>query len=95
MNDGIPVPFFGRSAMTAPAIAQLSRRLGVPIVPFRTERLEGARIRVTILPPIEHPDTGDQHHDTEDLLRRINALLECWIREQPEQWLWLHRRWPD
>lgn len=95
MNDGVPIPFFGRDAMTAPAAAQLSRRLNIPIHPLRTERLKGARFRVTILPSMEYPDTGNPHQDTEDLLKRLNALLECWIREKPEQWLWLHRRWVD
>ncbi|HYG87533.1 MAG TPA: lipid A biosynthesis lauroyl acyltransferase [Azospirillum sp.] len=95
MNDGIAVPFFGRSAMTAPAAAQLSRRLNIPIFPQRTERLEGARFRITILPPIEPSDTGNTEQDTVELLKRLNVLLEGWIRERPGQWLWLHRRWPD
>ena len=40
LNDGIAVPFFGRDAMTAPAIARLALRFGCPIVPVRIERLE-------------------------------------------------------
>ena len=95
MNDGIAVPFFGRSAMTAPAAAQLSKRLKIPIFPLHTERLEGARFRVTILAPLEHPDTGNKDRDTMEELNHLNDLLEGWIRERPGQWLWLHRRWPD
>jgi KDO2-lipid IV(A) lauroyltransferase len=95
MNDGIAVPFFGREAMTAPAIAQFAVRLGCVLVPARTERLNGARFRITVYPPLVVPGTGDRTADERATMIRINALLESWIRERPEQWLWLHRRWPD
>ena len=60
MNDGIAVPFFGRDAMTAPAIAQFAVRLGCVLVPVRTERLKGARFRITVYPPLDLPATGDR-----------------------------------
>jgi Kdo2-lipid IVA lauroyltransferase/acyltransferase len=50
MNDGIPVPFFGRPAMTAPALAVLALRFDCDVLPLRVERLVGARFRVTIYP---------------------------------------------
>jgi KDO2-lipid IV(A) lauroyltransferase len=95
MNDGIPVPFFGRDAMTAPAVAQLALRFDAAIVPARVERTNGANFRLTVFPPVELPQTGDRHTDTRETMRRVNAVLESWIRERPEQWFWLHRRWPD
>ena len=95
MNDGIAVPFFGRDAMTAPAIAQFGLRLGCVIVPVRTERLKGARFRITVCPPLDLPDTGDRAADERAVMVRINGMVEDWVRARPEQWLWLHRRWPD
>jgi len=95
MNDGIPVRFFGRDAMTAPAAAQLALRFGIPIVPVRGERLEGARFRITVFPPVEPPATGDRNADIRIVMERLNGMLESWVRERPEQWLWVHRRWPD
>jgi KDO2-lipid IV(A) lauroyltransferase len=95
MNDGIPVPFFGRDAMTAPAAAQLALRFGCAIMPARVERLRGARFRLTILPPVEIPATGDRHADMRTIMGEINRLIEDWVRARPEMWLWLHRRWPD
>lgn len=95
MNDGIPVPFFGRDAMTAPALAQLALRYGCPVFAARTERLGGAHFRITVLPPLTFQDTGDRRADEARAMREVNALLEAWIRERPEQWLWIHRRWPD
>jgi KDO2-lipid IV(A) lauroyltransferase len=65
------------------------------LVPQRTERLRGARFRVTLFPPIEIAPSGDRDADTLALMTRINRMIEDWIRARPEQWLWLHRRWPD
>jgi Kdo2-lipid IVA lauroyltransferase/acyltransferase len=93
-NDGIAVPFFGRDAMTAPAIARLGCRFGYPLVPVRVERLKGARFRCTVLAPIEPAQTGDAAPDVLATMARVNAVLESWIRARPEQWLWVHSRWP-
>ncbi len=95
MNDGIAVPFFGRDAMTAPAVAHFAYRYNCPLVPVRIERTGGAHFRVTANAPMVMPDTGDRQADVLQLMTDINALLESWIRDRPEQWLWVHRRWPD
>jgi KDO2-lipid IV(A) lauroyltransferase len=93
-NDGIAVPFFGRAAMTAPAIARLGYRFGCPLIPVRFERLKGARFRCTVMSPIEMAETGDARRDVAGTMARVNAVLEDWIRARPEQWLWIHSRWP-
>ena len=95
MNDGIPVPFFGRLAMTAPALAILALRFDCDVLPLRVERLNGARFRVTVFPPLPLPRSGEPRADAAALMARVNAILEEWIRDRPEQWLWVHRRWPD
>src|SRR5215472_6925274 len=95
MNDGIPVPFFGRPAMTAPALAVLALRFDCDVLPARVERLDGARFRLTIFPPLPLPRSGEPHADAAALMALVNATLEAWVRDRPEQWLWVHRRWPD
>ncbi len=95
LNDGIPVPFFGRPAMTAPALAYLALRFDCDVFPLRVERLAGARFRVTVAPPLPLPRSGDRHADAAALMAAVNATLEAWIRDRPELWLWVHRRWPD
>jgi KDO2-lipid IV(A) lauroyltransferase len=95
MNDGIAVPFFGHDAMTAPALAQLALRFDCAIMPARVERLKGARFRIVMSPPIEITPTGDRQADTLAIMTAVNAEIESWLRERPEMWLWLHRRWPD
>ena len=95
MNDGIQVPFFGRPAMTASALAALALRFNCDVLPARVERLDGARFRLTVFPPLPLPRTGDSHADAAALMAQVNAILERWIRDRPEQWFWMHRRWPD
>lgn len=96
MNDGIPVPFFGRDAMTAPALAQLAQRFDCPVIPARVIRKGGAWFRVEYLPPMDLPAAGtDRHAAIAETMERVNQRLEEWVREYPEQWLWVHRRWPD
>ena len=94
MNDGIAVPFFGRDAMTAPAIARLALRFDCPIVPVRMERLGGTCFRFTVLPRLELPEKRDTADNVLATMTRINAIIEEWIVAQPDQWLWLHQRWP-
>jgi KDO2-lipid IV(A) lauroyltransferase len=93
-NDGIEVGFFGHPAMTAAGPAQLALRLGCPLVPARIERRGPARFRVTCYPPLVVPATGDRQRDVAALTAALNRLLEEWIAERPQDWLWLHKRWP-
>ena len=95
LNTGIPVPFFGRDAMTAPAVAALALKYDCPLWPIRVERLDGATFRVTVFPKLAIPQTGTRAERIHATMVAVNRMLEDWIRERPEQWLWLHRRWPD
>ena len=88
-SEGIVVPFFGVPAKTTPAAASLAIRHRGTVLPVRCERLNGARFRITVEPPI------DLSWGVETAIAAINARLEEWIRARPEQWLWTHRRWPD
>jgi KDO2-lipid IV(A) lauroyltransferase len=89
------VPFFGRDAMTAPALAMLALRFDCAVLPVRVERLRGAHFRLTVYPSLPLPQSGDRAADTLALMTQVNRTLETWIHERPEQWFWLHRRWPD
>lgn len=94
MNDGISVPFFGRPAMTAPALAELALRFDLPIVPARCLRCKGAHFRIIISPQLEFEKTGDNEADTRNIMLKVNNIVEEWVRETPSQWFWVHRRWP-
>jgi Kdo2-lipid IVA lauroyltransferase/acyltransferase len=95
INDGIAVPFFGRDAMTTPALARLALRFNCAVVPVRVERIGGARFKISTEPALALPRSGDDAADTRALTAEVNRVIERWVRERPEQWFWLHRRWPD
>ena len=50
---------------------------------------------LTAAAALETTARGTAEDDTYATMSRINAIIESWIRERPEQWLWLHHRWPD
>jgi len=95
MNDGIAVPFFGRDAMTAPALALFALHYDCVVLPVRVESTGGAHFRLTVYPALPLPRSGDRDADVRALMTEVNRILEGWIRERPEQWFWVHRRWPD
>ena len=93
LNGGVAVPFFGREAMTAPAVAEIAYKKDVPVYPMRTERLSNGKWRLTIYSAIDIPRTGDKEKDIYALLKAINETYEGWITERPDHWFWVHNRW--
>ena len=93
MNDGIEAPFFGRPAMTGPAIARLALKYGCPLVPVQNIRLEGIRHRVVLHPPLRADRRAPAEREIPRLMGEVNRHLEDWIRQRPGQWLWVHKRW--
>jgi Kdo2-lipid IVA lauroyltransferase/acyltransferase len=63
LNEGLAVPFFGRPAMTTPALAQFALRFRCPVIPVRPVRLGPARFRVICEPPMALPDTNNRTTD--------------------------------
>lgn len=94
-NEGLPALFFGHTAMTTPAFGQLCQKFSCPLVPIRTERTKGAHFTITIYDPVDVFDKAGNPLSAEDMICTANTMLEDWITEKPEQWLWLHRRWTD
>lgn len=86
------VPFFGRPAATTPALSMAALRTGAPTLVVVALRKNG-RLRFRVEGPFEVTDTGDRQRDLRDHTARVTSALERIIREAPEQWLWLHRRW--
>ncbi len=94
LKEGIEVPFFGYLVKTAPAVATVALKMNVPIFPARVIRLKGAHYKLEVLPKMLFPNSPNQKENVYEIMKSINELLEKWIREHPEQWLWIHHRWP-
>ena len=94
LNEGELINFLGHPAKTATAIAELSLKLSVPIIPIHVERIKGATFKYIIDKPIINLKK-DYNHKAEliYLLNKVNDEMEKWIRKNPEQWLWIHNRW--
>jgi Kdo2-lipid IVA lauroyltransferase/acyltransferase len=92
-SRGVDVTFFGRRTKANPLIARLARHVDCPIHGTRVVRLPGNRFRVDLSEAIEKPRDAQGEIDVAATMQVITSLIEGWVREHPEQWLWLHRRW--
>jgi KDO2-lipid IV(A) lauroyltransferase len=92
-SRGVFVEFFGEKAPTSKGIAMIGMKTRTPVVPFYFRRDGFLRYTIVCSPAIEMERKGN----IEDLIykntRKINAFLENLLRERPEDWFWLHRRW--
>jgi len=82
------LPFFGRPAITNASTAKLAQMSGAAVVTFFPKRLDDGSYLLVVGEPLQSFPSGDAEADT----RRISALLEDAIREAPDQYLWVHRR---
>ena len=93
-QEGVVVPFFGRPASTASAPALIALRSGAAVLPVGIARQrERGRYRIRIGTEVPVRRSGDLKADLVENTARFNAAVEAMIREQPEQWFWVHRRW--
>ena len=92
-EDGIFVDFFGRPACTTTIAAALAVKTGCALAPVRAVLEEGGRYRLVYEPPVEWTPTGKRREDVARLTQQLTRVIEAWVRDTPEQWLWLHRRW--
>ena len=93
--EGIFVDFFGIPAATSTGVALLALRTGAPVLTGYLTPLNGGRYTFKFLPPIDMERTGDTVEDLRINTKRLNEILESVISEQPESWLWGHKRWKN
>ena len=90
---GVDVTFFGRTTKANPLLARLARQLDVTIHGVRIVRLPNHRFRAEISDEVKPVRDAEGKVDVQATTQAITTVIEGWIREHPEQWLWLHRRW--
>lgn len=93
VKAGIPVPLFGRPAMTALTPAKFAQELGVTILPMAIRRDEGVHFTAVFHPPILPAHSGNDARDIFDMTRAMNAFVEEEILARPNEWLWMYPRW--
>jgi len=89
-KDSVFVPFFGMDATALTAPARFASMTGAPVVPYLIQRkAKGGGYKLTVLPALENFPAGDEIADAQ----RINEVLEKLIMKNPDQYLWVHKRY--
>jgi Kdo2-lipid IVA lauroyltransferase/acyltransferase len=92
-TGGIDVMFFGRRCKVNPTLGQLARRLDCAIHGSRAVRLSAGRFRLELTDALVAPRDSSGKIDIAATMQMITSVIEDWVREHPDQWLWTHRRW--
>lgn len=90
---GVKVSFMGRDCMVNPVMGKFARRFDCPVHGVRVIRLPGLRFKLQLTPPINLPRDENGEIDVAAAMQAMTNVIESWVREYPEQWLWMHRRW--
>lgn len=92
-TKGVVVDFLGQPALTNPVLAKFARHFDCPVHGVRVVRLKGARFRLELTPPLDLPRDGNGDIDVPGAVQMMTQVVEGWVRDNPGQWLWMHRRW--
>ncbi|MAZ46513.1 MAG: hypothetical protein CMM98_02925 [Rickettsiales bacterium] len=92
MNDGLPIKFFDKFAMTAPAIAKFALKFKCHITPALCVREKGIKYKIEYFEPIQY-NLLKKLGTEEKIMLHLNKIIEKWILKHPEQWIWVHDRW--
>ena len=93
LTGGVEVTFFGRNTRANPMLARLLRQVECPVHGVRIIRLPGHRFRGELSEEVKPVRDAAGQIDIQGTTRAVTSVIEGWIREYPDQWLWLHRRW--
>ena len=92
-TNGVEVTFFGRKTTANPTLARLLRQIECPIHGVRVIRLPGHRFRAELSEEVKPVRDAAGQIDVQGTMQAITSVVEGWIREYPDQWWWVHRRW--
>lgn len=93
-EEGVFVDFFGIPASATAGIAKIALRTGAVVVPaFCIWHAEENRFRIHFHEPLQLEQTGNAPDDVRAATQQMARVIEDYIRQYPDQWLWIHRRW--
>jgi len=92
-QEGVFVDFFGEKACTNTGMALLALKTEAPLLPAFNIRQRDGRYRVIIEPEVPLIRTGDKDRDVLENTQRFTQIIERYVREYPDHWLWIHQRW--
>ncbi len=92
-KEGVFVDFFGTPASTTPSVALLSLKYDTPIIPCYSLPLENNKYKLVFDKPLKIKRSGDSNKDLINLVQLYTSYIENIVREYPQYWLWMHKRW--
>ena len=92
-SRGLMIDFFGHPAPTDPVLAKMILRSGAVVMTCFGVRNPDNHHTFTISDPIQINLTGDSDKDATEMTQAYLSAIEHYIKEHPDQWLWMHRRW--
>ncbi len=90
---GVKTTFFGRETGTATGLALFAQKTGTPVLPCYAYLQKNGRYCVRFKPAIPFEDLGDKNKNLQHMTQKYTDSIEEIVREHPEQWMWIHRRW--
>lgn len=90
---GVVVDFLGQPALTNPVLAKFARRFDCPVHGVRVIRLPAGRFRLELTPALALPRDSEGLIDVQAATQAMTDVIAGWVRDNPGQWLWMHRRW--
>ena len=92
--QGVFVPFFGIPACTASGLARVALRTDAAVVPgFTVWDEQQKKYKICFDPALPLVRSGDDEADVVANTAAFTAVIEKYVRQYPDQWLWVHRRW--
>ena len=92
-TGGVRTSFFGRECLTSPLVPKLARHYDCEVYPARCIRLPGGRFRLEIGDKLTLPRDQKGEIDVQQTAQLLNDVVEEWVRADPGQWMWFHKRW--
>ena len=89
VSEGVKSNFFNEKAFTTTIPAQLVKKYKIPVVPIFIERFDNIKFKITVVKPINF----DENKSVEDITDYLNKILENFIKDKPNYWIWSHNRW--
>ena len=89
VSEGVKSNFFNEKAFTTTIPAQLVKKYKIPVVPIFIERFDNVKFKITVVKPINF----DENKSVEDITDYLNKILENFIKDKPNYWIWSHNRW--
>jgi KDO2-lipid IV(A) lauroyltransferase len=90
---GPKIVMFGHQTTANPVFARLARQIECPVHMVRVVRLPHDRFRIELGEELDLPRGADGRIDVAAASQMVGTIIEGWVREHPDQWLWVHRRW--